>query len=76
MPRGVKNWTFKAVVKFLEQYSFFKVRSTASHFHYRRVKTGVTYQVTVPKHGSRAISPRVINNIIKNSGIPKDDWLK
>lgn len=37
---------------------------------------GALRQVCIPFHGSRAIDPRTLNSIIRQSGIPKDEWLK
>lgn len=76
MPKGIMNWTFDDVVKFLKKYNFVYNYTKGSHHFYIGSQGGVSRQVSVPFHGREAIKPRTIKSIILQSGIPKDDWLK
>ena len=75
MPRGVFNWTFDDVVRFLKDSNFAHAHTEGSHFYYIGKYGGQLRQVTVPFHGSRALKPRTMNGIIKQSGIPRNTRL-
>ncbi len=75
MPRGLHNWTFKQVVKFLKSNNFIQSHVIGSHFHYIKSENGKIFSVQVPFHGNKAIRPRTLQTIILQSGIPKTSWL-
>ncbi len=75
MPRGVFNWTFNDVVRFLKDYHFSLNYVEGSHYFYIGSYGGNFRQVCVPFHGSKSIDPRTLKGIIKQSGIPKEKWL-
>ena len=72
MPRGLFNWTFSDVVKFLERNGFAYGHAEGSHYYYVGSNARI---VRVPFHGSKAIKPRTLKGIIKQSGISQDIWL-
>ena len=77
MPRGVFNWTFKDVEKFLRDHGFSLIRIEASHHHFLRVSKGKSFMVQVQFHGNNvALKPRTLNGIILQSGISKKEWLE
>jgi predicted RNA binding protein YcfA (HicA-like mRNA interferase family) len=75
MPRGVFNWTFNDVVRFLKDYNFSLNHVEGSHYFYVGSCGGIFRQVCVPFHGKRTIDPRTLKGIINQSGIPKEKWL-
>ena len=74
MTKGVFNWTFNDVVKFLKSNGFRHIGTTASHYHYTAVIGGMTRLVQVPFHGQTAIKPRTLKSIVAQSGIPMKEW--
>jgi len=76
MPRGYYNWTFNVVVRFLKDNYFILNHTEGSHYFYIGHYGGNFRQVYVSFHGSRAISPRTLKGIIRQSGIPKEKWLE
>ncbi len=75
MPRGLMNWTFDDVVKFLKKRNFFYNYAKGSHYYYIGVYGGVSRQVCVPFHGKKIIKPKTLKGIINQSAIPIDEWL-
>lgn len=76
MPRGIQNWTFKEVEKFLFSYNFQYKYSNGSHrYYYGSINKSIKI-VTVPFHGkNKSIKPKTMSSIIKQSGIKKENWL-
>ncbi len=75
MPRGLFNWTFKDVARFLEIKRFHLNYTNASHYYYTGHTNGVYRQVCVPFHGNKIIKPRTMRGIILQSGLSKNEWL-
>ncbi|MFH0803946.1 MAG: type II toxin-antitoxin system HicA family toxin [Candidatus Tagabacteria bacterium] len=75
MPRGYYNWTFNDIVRFLKDYNFSMNHIEGSHYFYVGHYAGSFRQVCVPFHGSRAISPKTLKGIIRQSGISKEKWI-
>ncbi|MBI3305329.1 type II toxin-antitoxin system HicA family toxin [Candidatus Parcubacteria bacterium] len=75
MPRRVFNWTAEDIVRFLKEYGFVHVHTRGSHFIYQGKHGGQPRQVSVPFHGSRVLKPRTLAGIIRQSGIPKNEWV-
>ena len=71
MTRGLFNWTFSDVKKFLEEHSFRHGHTEGSHYYFVGNKGRV---VQVPFHGSRVLKPRTLKGIIRQSGISIDIW--
>ena len=71
MPRGLYNWTFSDVAKFLEKNGFVYGHTEGSHYYY---VSGV-FIVQVPFHGRKALKPRTLKGIIRQSGISQNIWL-
>jgi len=75
MTRGVFNWTFYDVRNFLKDRGFFLNHVEGSHYFFLGTYKEKLRQVCVPFHGSRAIDPRTLKSIIRQSGISKEEWL-
>jgi predicted RNA binding protein YcfA (HicA-like mRNA interferase family) len=75
MPRGKFNWTFKDIERFLKANGFVLHHVRGSHHYYRGFIDGQLRMTHVEYHGSGSIPPKTLESIIKQSGIPKDDWL-
>ncbi len=75
MTRGIFNWTSEEIVRFLKENNFQLSHSKGSHFYYIGKSNGELRQVAVPFHGAKAIKPRTLNGIIRQSGIDKKNWL-
>lgn len=75
MPRGLHNWDFYAVEKFLKKNGFYLNHTRGSHHYFVAVIGGVTRQVLVAFHGSKSINPKTMKSIIAQSGISIEDWL-
>lgn len=76
MPRGLYNWTSEEVVRFLKEHDFSLNHTRGSHYYYVGKAGGSFRQVCIPFHGTRAIKPRTLKGIIRQSGISKETWLK
>ena len=76
MPRGLLNWTFKDVEKFLKTKNFTLNYTNGSHYYDIGGHEGSLKNVCVPFHGNKAIKPRTLRGIILQSGIGKEEWLK
>lgn len=74
MPRGLYNWKAEDIVRFLKAHNFLLNYSRGSHLYYFGFCGGMPRQVCVPFHGSRSIKPRTLKGIIRQSGIPKEEW--
>ncbi len=73
MPRGLRNWSAAAVIRFLRKRRFVYAYTRGSHFYYR---SGRAHLVCVPIHGkSGVIHPKTLKGIIRQSGIPEKEWL-
>jgi len=72
MPKRLFNWTFTDVEKFLRKNGFSLGNVKGSHYYYVGSKSRI---VQVPFHGSKALKPRTLKGIIRQSGISQDIWL-
>lgn len=75
MPRGLYNWTFQEINKFLKKYDFSLSYIKGSHHFYVGEVEGIKRQVCVPRHDSKSIHPATIKGIISQSGIDKKEWI-
>ena len=76
MGRGLHNWTFVDVKRFIGEYSFRLSHVEGSHYFYVGSYEGIVHQVCIPFHGSKAIHPKIIKAIIRQSGIPQSKWVE
>ncbi len=76
MPRGFLNWTSEDVARLLKANNFVLNHTRGSHFYYVGRYGGMFRQVCVPFHGSKTIKPRTLKGIMRQSGIPREVWLK
>ncbi|RJQ30803.1 type II toxin-antitoxin system HicA family toxin [Candidatus Parcubacteria bacterium] len=75
MPRGVFNWSFHDVEKFLRSKGFQLNHIEGSHYYFTVSLNGIIHQVCVPFHGSKTFKPRTLKGIIVQSGFSKEEWL-
>jgi predicted RNA binding protein YcfA (HicA-like mRNA interferase family) len=76
MPRGLFNWTFKDIEKFLKANGFVYKYTNGSHYYFQGIYKGSIRVVCVPFHGKNTIKPRTVKGIILQSGVDKDTWFK
>lgn len=74
MPRGVFNWTFDDVARFLRDRKFRLNHVEGSHYYYVGSTGGKARQVAIPFHGQKTLKPRTMKGIIAQSGIPQNEW--
>lgn len=74
MSRGPFNWTHREVVAFLKEHGFSLNYIEGSHYYYVGSHNGFR-QVCVPFHGAKVFKPRTLNGMIRQSGIPRDEWM-
>jgi predicted RNA binding protein YcfA (HicA-like mRNA interferase family) len=63
----------REVIRILNALGFEEVRQRGSHKQFRHPDGRVT---TVPVHQGRDISPTLLRQIIKDVGLPHDEFLK
>jgi len=61
------------LIKILLKLNFIEIRQKGSHKQFKHIDGR---QTTVPFHKSRDISPILLDKIIKDIGISKDEFLK
>ncbi|MBP6881480.1 MAG: type II toxin-antitoxin system HicA family toxin [Candidatus Pacebacteria bacterium] len=76
MPSPLRGWSSSDVIKFLKKNGFVLHRSSGSHFHYKKQVGSTHYLVTVAFHGNKDIPMGTLNSIVRQSGIPKNQWQK
>lgn len=76
MPKGLHNWRFIDVKRFLSNHSFQLSHVEGSHYFYIGSYNGEMRQVCVPFHGAKAIHPKTMKSIIIQSGIEQKVWAK
>ena len=76
MPRGVFNWKFRDVDKFLKSHGFHLHHSKGGHYFYYGHSQNELRMVCVPFHGSKSIGLKTMKGIISQSGLSKEKWLK
>ena len=76
MPNHLRGWSARDVISFLKDHGFVLHRSSGSHFQYKKVESNGIRLVTVAYHGNRDVPPGTLNSIIRQSGIPKEQWRK
>jgi len=74
MPNGLSNWSERDVVNFLKEkgFVFCEVRK-GSHYAYINRTTNRIVEISIPKD---AYTPRTLETMIRQSGIPKEEWRK
>lgn len=58
---------FNKVEKLLKKNGWIHVRTTGSHFQFKKV--GVNFVATVPNHGNKDLSIGVLKNLEKGTGL-------
>jgi len=74
MPRGLNNWSFGDIKHFLGRHGFHLNHIEGSHYFYVGSYAGVIRQVSIPFHGAKAIHPKTMRSIVRQSGISKEKW--
>ena len=75
MPRGLLNWTFTDVQNLLRVHGFRLHHTRGSHYYFMRHHQGRIHMTHVQYHGAKSIPPDTMRVIIKQSGIPKEEWI-
>jgi predicted RNA binding protein YcfA (HicA-like mRNA interferase family) len=71
----MKPLKFKLIIKILEINGFVYVRQTGSHYILKNFENGTS--VIIPFHGgNRELTPGTFQDIIKQSKLPKEKFLK
>lgn len=74
MPRGLHNWTFKDIQKFLHKRGFTLLKVIGSHHYFLKKENDKEFLPQVPFHGTKAIHPKTMETIIAKSGISRKEW--
>ena len=74
MPRGLHNWTFRNVKKFLTKNGFKIIHVLGSHYYFFKKENCIEFMPQVPFHTSKSIYPKTMETIIRKSGIPRKEW--
>ena len=75
MLKGIKNWKYKQVIKFLKDNGFvFSHQLSGSHEKWINKETDCIVEIN--KHGSKEFLPRTLETMIRQSGIDKKTWKK
>ncbi len=76
MPRGKSNWTFRDVEQFLKAHGFVLHHVRGSHYYFRGYQAKLLRVTHVQYHGAGSIHPKTLGSIIRQSGIPKEEWME
>lgn len=76
MPRGLSYWSYREVVTVLKNHGFTLHHTKGSHYYYRGIIDKTLRMTCVPYHGRTALAPKTLAEIITQSGIKKDVWMK
>lgn len=71
-PRNLR-FTAKQIIKIIESAGFSLSRQSGSHMIFYNSK-GV--RITIPKHGSKILHPKIIRNIFRDAEIIEDNFRK
>jgi predicted RNA binding protein YcfA (HicA-like mRNA interferase family) len=72
MPR-LPRITAQQIIRILERIGFTRSRSSGSHFIYI---DDSSRRVTVPAHAGKILHPKVLRNILDDSGLSVEDLLR
>ncbi len=75
MPKGLFNWSFSDVEKFLKKNGFVYNYTNGSHYYFRASIDNKMRNVCVPFHANKSIKLKVIKSIILQSGIEMKKWI-
>lgn len=74
MPNGLRNWSYKDVIKFLKQDGFeFCHEKAGSHEAWKKVTDEGEWVVEINKTKS-SYPIRTLETMIRQSGLSKKDW--
>lgn len=73
MPRGLSNWSYKDVTKFLKEKEFvFCEQKEGSHEAW--ISKDNKFVVIINFHVGKSYPPRTLETMIRQSGISKKEW--
>ena len=79
MPRGIHNWTYRDLRKFLKDYGFeySQIRSPDGSHRYFFKKTPKGEFVVDAQYltGKESYPPKTMETMIEQSGISKKEWI-
>ena len=73
MSPKISRFTARQIIKILEVVGFSFSRQSGSHMIFYN-KKGV--RVTIPKHGSKILHPKIVKNILRDAEIDEKDFIK
>jgi len=74
MARGLKNWTFREVTKFLQDHGFYLSKIKGSHYFYiKKAEKECIVEVNFLT-GGKSYPPLTMKTMIINSGISEQEW--
>ena len=76
MSHGLSNWTFRDVQNFLLEHGFTLHHVRGSHYYFKKYEQNRFYMTHMQYHGAKSIPEGTLRAIIRQSGIPKDQWLE
>ena len=76
MPHGLRNWTYKDVIKFLRAHDFvFSEELEGSHEAWIKTSSNPPAVVEVDfKKGSHSYPPKTLETLIRQSCLEKKGW--
>lgn len=69
----LKNWSPRKIISFLKKNGFIELKNKGDHCHLHNPKTRAYTEVD---QGRDAFTQREMLGFVKQTGIPKEDWLK
>lgn len=76
MPHGLRNWTYRDVIRFLKKHGFvFYEEKDGSHEAWIRIDKEKEYVVEINViQAKKSYPPRTLETMIRQSGIIKKKW--
>ena len=78
MARGLRNWTYKEVIRCLEKgFGFYHSHTRGGHLYYvkKAGKEGEKDLLTDVTYGDKSIHPKTMKSILGKARIPEKVWL-
>jgi len=74
MPKGLNNWGYKDVIRFLREKNFTFYKPLPGS-HEQWISSDRRFIVDIDfKKGGHSYPPRTLESMIRDSGIPKKEW--
>jgi len=73
MSPKILRYTANQIIKIIKSVGFSFSRQSGSHMIFYN-KKGI--RITIPKHGSKILHPKIIKNILRDAEIEEKDFIK